>query len=200
MQPKDGAYKTYHGERYDCSECALFKPAQCFRVVKGKRHDKCKEHEVVPCAACHRQITASELDEETISNHFRKQTNVICSDCGDKGCTTRDPTMHKCMGACQTKLGRGRFEKNQWDSFVRKTSKTIVCISCLKAENAREKRIAATLRQKDAWNCLKRCTENFHAEQCPLNPIKHTALPVWRGMNKGITLDDLEFLKKRPRK
>ena len=108
--------------------------------------------------------------------------------------------MHKCMGACQTKLGRGRFDKNQWDYFLRKRSKTIVCISCLKAEDARERRITATLRQKDAWKCIpKRCTESFHAEQCPLNPIKHTALPVWRGKNKGISLDDLEFLKKRPR-
>ena len=197
MQPQDGAYKTYHGEQYYCSDCALFKPAQCFRVIKGKRNAKCKEHEVVPCAACDKHMKACELDEKTISNYFQQQSNVICKECAEKGCTSRDPTKYKCMGPCQAQLGRERFEKNQLKNFIKQRLKTIVCTACLKEEDARERRIKATLRAKDAWKCT--CKKLIHTEKCHLYPKTHGE-KRWPGQNKGITEEGLAFLEKRPRR
>ena len=95
--------------------------------------------------------------------------------------------MKKCE-TCDKSKGRTHFVKNKLDEKRKAPSYILVCEECVK----REAEVLLCLRAPGALMC--KCRQPLgHSDKCKVAPFGHS------GYNKGVTLDDLRFLRFRPK-
>ena len=151
-----------------CSSCHTIREAALFRTIDGKECVLCtKTHD---CSVCQRTLPTSGFPPTQLKNSTRNVT-LRCTAC------------HICRG-CQKPLSALAFKAS--------SARCKACVANVEYElRSKERRIQRALKAKDAWRCT--CHKVTHSQRCQLFPV-FAGERRWRGKNKGVTLEDLEFL------
>ena len=141
------------------------------------------------CKVCRkqRQISAHWTAVQ-IQNSKNQRSPLVCRGCKENGYTEKDLGTHKCK-ACGDHKARGKFNEKVLHNALTSPDRILVCLEC----GDREKALLAKLSVKKEPNKPYLCTC-----RCPCHTDKCSVYRRWPGVNVGITLDDIRFLKFRP--
>ena len=83
------------------------------------------------CSSCSRALACRHFSANRIRGHLspHKKTVLICKECRARGCTARDANLYDCDG-CAQKLGKRRFDLQDWLYKKRKTGRHETSLFC----------------------------------------------------------------------
>ena len=161
----------------------------CVCVCVGVELDRCP-HAVCNICQKYRNINKETWTTDQVKNHRRvRNSTLVCGACKSRGYTPTDRELYPCK-ACTNQQGRCNFGPivlQEWNRAQKNNKQySLVCLKCKTKEAA----ILEKLRAKDALLCT--CKQPLgHGPKCRVGPFWYS------GYNKGITLEDLRFLRFR---
>ena len=83
------------------------------------------------CSGCRRALACRHFSANSIKGYLspHKKTVLICKECRARGCTARDANLYAC-GGCAQKLGKTRFDQQDWLNKRRKTGRHKTSLFC----------------------------------------------------------------------
>ena len=126
-----------------------------------------------------------------VEHSKRSKTVLVCNRCTADGFNPKDITTYRCR-ACNKEQARGKFHHQTVKDYLRKENYILICICCAQREADIVAKLTSVKNDRQPvriCNCKRLLGHN---EKCPVFPGPHS------GYNKGVTRDDLQFLRFRP--
>ena len=171
-----------------CLACEKCK--ECKRRYSGFHFDAkkqvCKKcsYKKKKCDVCKVNYRDNLFSERSLQNHINHNTKLLCKQCLDKGCTTRETTIYRCVHGCR--YGKERFSHRQLQNYHQRGG-SLTCIDC----QIREGHIRDNLNKSEAWKCT--CKKHFaHDATCQLYPSTPNE-KRWPGKNVRVSEEEWLF-------
>ena len=141
------------------------------------------------CKVCQKQRQINAHWTALQIKHSKDQKSpLVCRGCKENGYTEKDLGTHKCK-ACGDYKARGKYNQTVFNNALKSPDRILVCLECGEREKALLSKLTVTKGLTKPYLCTCRCP--LHTEKCAV-------YRRWPGVNVGITMEDLRFLKLRP--